>query len=1196
MFMNRNFLHSICILIFTILPSLLVSQIYSIDDSKLILVGQGPVEIGPIVIKNTSKLILSSKDKITFKIPRQMKCDWESCKITIDNKAGLSKEIQPKIKGRKLSFRIPFELEIFETLTISGLKLRNLYKPVFKASIQIYLNDDRCEKESLIFTKIWRNIKNINRLQKGEYSVVDLNFELSQNAKYIVGNDLSNFPDIIIQLKGKDSQIPADQKIIIIFPTSVSKSLNNAYVRLEGLNGFDKNKCRIRWVQMADKLTAQITFNKKVKGEQGIRLTNLKFHRRSEIFDETSIQLSVGDYDGSTISTGKKVWVCDPYVRLNEYPCLIVNLPPSRLPQIEINTGRSDGALNSGDELCFQLPDDMGLYWDRSNTQVNLDGSASDKLDQKINYMSETTAYLNVTENIYSNETIIINGLKVGIRKKMGEDDKQSYRQKAWLKVMFNGPNRPESEIEVPRDFQIAHFVMKSRQQQEFGVKDPLVTAQQIEIEVKSNFDVFNAGDSLILQLPQSLKMNFAHNQSPVRLSGSMASRVDEVQFLNNKNLILPLKSSISPGLKLKINGIQCEAFESKSHDRPLLFHHDSEFPIAQDERGWMISKPYFSLSSDQVIFDNDERTRSFEIIIHTQDFSNYFMRGKQLRLRIPSNIPVSFSPHMQQCRFDAPTSRFLSSDIGFINDKTIALTIKKNIPENTILRICDVFYDKAQDITIEPFTLYMSLNDGYSYLPNHKNITIVSSRSDCNQADHFCKLTKSNFEAGDTLILFLNGSYILQWDVERTQKSLSIEQSKQFINTNPFFINNDYQTIGFRIKQTLGVNDQIKFKGLALRNLSNRFVEAELQIPYHNLFGTQVCKHIYNQRLEKYRLPITTNDSAKLERVERLLPSRSYHEPMIFTDNESFESLKKGFSGEYFILPELILQNGKISPDHKSINLIFERTLNNVPLLIAGQDMETAEEEALELNKNCPDLWYSYYSLAQVYRENPNRIDEARRLYREAKSKGYTSTNMYPPLFADNADDEMNQYIEEGRLVFNNREYVRAEEKFNLFQGLRDSLNSETIGRSYYWPGRVAYQLRDYGYSLDYFKNSKKYGYTHQETDWRVSTGYLITKSEEMLQDTSGRKETEPNIGPLEINPDEQKTVYVSLQKPDNRRDPVVLRSYNRSKQKINFEEAFVIKDKDRYTLEFKPVQNSIRKFATTLIAGAILCVVMLI
>lgn len=1171
-----------------------LAQRIQTDDSKLLLKTAGPIEIGPYKIFVTDRFILDQNSVLFFEIPRSMKCDWSMSEVIIKDKNGDSRTVRPVIKKRKLSFNLPIQVNWGDYFEISGLQIRNLYHTMSKEALIFYIEDgEKIKTNSGKIFNLWDKISKFEKLREGEYSVIDLDFDLESNVKYIIAERVADFPDINLKVNGRHSFIPAGRTIKIRFPENVATGLMESSCNIEGLGGYDHRDCRIRWKNDGQDKLLELYFKKRVKAGKGIRLVNLKFDQRSQVFDKTPVKLELGDYSGGSIQSLKNICVCNPKTDLLDHPRIILNLPAAEMPTIFINTGNSGNLLDVDNELCFQLPAEMGLYWDRSVTAVKINDELIEKIDTKVYYPSETVAYLRIIKKIDAHEELRIDGLRIGIRRTIEKESDENIFQKAYLKVMFNGVNHPEAEKDIWQDIQIAHFSMRSRSRQEFAVRDPLTMLHPVEINIESNFSVFKPDDRLILQIPDDLHMVFARNQSAVHLSGSMREYINDVSYLNSKNLILNIQRSIPPRTKLIIEGIQCESFGRNSNGKLLLFHQDATSPIARDENDWMIASPSFTIADDQKIFDRSDKSKGFELIIRTQEYTNYYRRGKKIRIMIPTDVPVSFYPDMAQIRLDKVSRRFLNPQVAFINDKTIEFTIIRDIPARICLRISEIYYGRPYDVSVSPDVLYMSVNDGFSFVPSQKNISVVSSRSNCNQADHFCRLVESNFNKGDTLILQLNGSQNLQWDIKNIEKALTIEQSTPLID--PHFISfKDYQKIGFNILRSFEINDQIRFNGLILLNSSNRRAEAVLEIPYHNFYGKYTAGNIYNNRDEKYSLPIACNQPVQVKRLSRMWPDSSYYAPMIRCNDKGFAEIAAGYSGKSIILPEIILQNGRVIYDHQRINNTFKRALNNVPELIDQGDMETAEEEAIELNRNCPDLWYGYYSLAQVYRENPNRIAEARRLYREAKRHGYVSSDKYPQLFQDNSDDEMNQYIAEGRQYFEKRNYIAAEEKFLLYQDLRDSLREETIGKAYYWLGRVAYNLKDYPYAINYFNYSINYSYFPAYDDDLEPADYYIAKSNEMLARTE-KLITDIPIEPP-VPPEDQNIIYISLIKPDKRHDPIILDGEFGPKRRYFFGEPIEIHDQEHYEIKFRPVGNAMKNLSWTIFTGAVLWVFLFI
>lgn len=1176
---KRYILYSLIILILYLLTGIKTNA-QSIECSPMLIkAGTDTAEINKIIIKNNIRLVWGKGTPVKIEIPHRIKCSWVSTNIKIGWET-----IKPQTDGRNLKFKLPKDIEYGQSIEILGLKIKNCDTPTRKFSLKIRVGEDVCDYKGKILP-FFSYLSNIGRLGNGELLISSIHFSFKKNAKYLFRNGLINLPPLIIKVN-KKSFIPKNHELSIIFPKSIADLIHYNNIKITSNTGFKSSNVNLKWSREKESLIAHILLKRPLKSGQELCLENIRINTSEKLVSKSHIELLVDQNSGEKIRTKEELLITNPSVRFFKNPGLTVNLPPTKIPVIEFNTGRISGLLQKGESVYLSLPENTGLYWDRTVTTIEINNN---KISDKISYLSNKIAYLEVDKVLKGGENYKISGLKVGIRNDKKDDYSSSYRKDLFLKISFGDFESAYLTYEVPQSFQIAHFILSSIRNQEFCLKDPPTQISPIKIIAKSNFPCFQENDTLIVKLPDNLKMTFSRNIARLKLGGTMSKRIKKEFFINSKTLGLTLSEPVLPGEELILSGLVGQIFANQSIGNLELFHSQSALPLAKDLKKWMVSLPIFFMSDNQVIFSESDSSLCYELNINTGEFSRYFDDNKEIWIKIPDDIQLEFNLNNTICKLYGKSNKYLEEHISYVNDKIMIIDIRQPIPSNTLLRIGGIEFGQAGRVTQEPKYLLVSYNQGSYYYPCENSLRIVSANSDCNKSEHYCKLANSNFRSGDTLTICLKNNRSFQWDAESTQRNLKIEQSKYYLDIeNPIFTN-DYRSIRFKVIKGLDINAKITFSGLYISHKTDFHGKAYITIKYKNLYGTQETWVIHDRNFLQYDLPLSYLRKTEVNQLGRLNPLLSYTYPMIVMNDKAIESIKIPIEQNIYKIPEFTLRNGKISQTLKSKFDKYKRTMNNVPVFIEKGNLEAAQQEAEILRKNCPDLWYGYYQLAQVYKQNENLISQARSLYQEARSLGFNPNDTYPALFADDADDEMNQYIDEGRKLLSEGQIIAAEEKFLLFNTLRDSLDSETIGRVYYWLGRVAYKLKDYEYALDYFQLSQQYGYYHLEADYKGGTDYLISECKAKMQSTSIASVV-PNIE-SQPPPKDQNEVAIRIIKPNKRQNPVILRRTEAKDIKARFNQNIIVLDKEKYQLEFHPIAHSLKNAGIIITIGAIVC-----
>ncbi|MCG2716772.1 MAG: hypothetical protein L6422_10990 [Candidatus Marinimicrobia bacterium] len=1175
------------------------AQIITGCETKLFLNNSQTAQLGKYVIKNDDYRSWDKHTKISIVLPIFSKIEWADSQIKLIYK---KKEyvVQPIISHKRCNIQIPFEVSSKESIEIYGLTLRNVYFPTKKLAPKIFINNQPCEFSGFKGRMIKINPFNQHKLLLDEIAITDIRFDFVKPGRYIIGHRLQSLPEIYLSVGPKPSIIPKGQKLNIFFPPSISKNIVYNNGKINGVDYKLSEKIKVDFSDSDNGLCAKLTFNRPLFSGDSLKISNLFIHTDHVIVDPVSIQLRIPESSGSDIFTKHQLYIADPFTQLTDYPEVIVNFPSVELPELIIDAGKVQGGINASSDIYFELPKDVGFEWDRTVNQILVEGSAADKISEKVHFLNKTTIRIDVLSDFQPDDWLRIKGLKFALRIVDTDNIENLIKDKKYIHIHYCGYNMSSGLDVLSREIQIAHFTMQSSAPQVFYYKDQTSEANAIHFQVESNFSCFKPDEVLILTIPDRLSIEWSNRTEGIFLDGNMKSKVKNIKYIDPKRLGFVLANAVNPNDKLIINGLKTEGFFREGREKLGLYHSMSDLPLCVDTENWIVEKPYFNMSDDLSLFTG-QTNQCYELTIKTQELNSYLKPGSEIWFRISEQYPVQFDLNQRSCQFDKQTEQYLSPDIKYISDKTIALSVIRYIPSNTTLKISNLWFGEPLQETDQFSQLQMSFNKGFSYVPCDKNISIVSTDDKCNQSVHLCTLVESNFNKSDFLIIELADTRFMQWDMKMTTNKMNVGQKKNYINVENVNFSNNYKTIKFDINKKWDINERIDFSGLYVSIKNNHYDLADkalISILYKNNYGSQEYR---------YHVPISYKEITPPEKYKRHIPGKTYINPFIKFKSENGKSLFIEKGNDILRIPDFYIQNGSVyATDMDSYN-VFRRAGPNITVFLRKKQLETARSEAEKLIKDCPNLWKGYWALARVLKEDKNLINDARDSYQRAKELGFEPGMMWGTMrceviFIDDPNGEMGQYIEDGIVLFDSSNYLDAEEKFLMYSDLIDSLSYQMIGESNYWLGRVAYELHDYEYAKRYFETTQDYDYDFVDDRQEYSVSYL-------LEDCIRNIETElseidyyhPDISQQDRPVyEEQKPVLMTFHKPDGRQDRIVLLRQNQARKRRvktdRFEDTFELKDKDEYTIQFKPIVNSIIRLTSVVLIGVACCTILFI
>lgn len=1162
------------------LPGQIVSTSATI---KLILKGSKPVALGDFILINDTYKPWENDLPITVSIPRSLQCIWNEGPLFMKYKDKIMVIKEPSYKGGKCRFLLPEQINPGESCTIMGLSIRNHFSSTKAARIRFLVGEEKCEYFSIYPWKSWGKIKE----GIGKYLVADIDIELTNKAKYLLNHNILDLPIIYLKVGKPPSYIPKNSKIRIYFP----ERLNNVLIY-----NVDALKCTIGGKSKFSLLNKDIslsidtnsiilTINENIKSGEIIKIDGIKINTNKYVLDPVPISINICGNEDVRKYSDNKVSIAGPKVTLLENPKIIINQPPVEFPEITINTGKIEKVFTKQDDIFIHLPNESGLYWDRQNSYLKIIDSRKKIVTSHFMFIDNNTIKIDLHEDLGSNGLIHINGLKFGCR---NENSRNNYNEKQFVEAFIYGNNNELGQIQLDKEIQIAKLSVQSSEGQIFRKGDISSEVNPFELRISSNYKCFNEGDTIKCRLSSELKGSWSPDFNQIKYSGSISPYIKRIFYNNPQEFCITLISSLPENGYLKLNGLKLIDLKSESEGTLDIYYNSIGFPIAQDSHNWIISDLIFDMANDQMIFKDatkSQENNSVQLLIRTLGLRYYLKGGQEILIELPEEFPVGFDINKQKCFLDVGTRKYLSPNIEYISDKKLTMRIINDVPDNIELKIGGLKYGNPTNISQEPCNLRMSINRGQNHILNKKYISIASIKSECDRSKYYCELTLSNFNQMDTLILALVDTKGFKWDKNKCISDLKVGQTYKYIDQDNLSFNDEDRIIKIPIIREWGINEKITISGLSIKvkNLFNMPDHAYLSIKYCDWYG---------EKMYLYPYPICFKNSDNVEILDTALldPYHSYTNPIIKFSNTQ-NPFKVPLQNTEYTLPAFNIQNGVITKIDYDNYIEYIRTMNNIPIFISNNELQKARGEAEKLRLNCPDLWYGYYRLAQVYKEDETMRAEGRRLYQKAFTLGYKPSEKYPEVFGG-PEQEMARYIEEGIELFKKKQYLKAEEKFQYYLEIEDSLKQETIGRALYWNGRVAFALHDWQYALRFFKQARDKGYNGPNGEYDFITTRLIAQSQDSLDYTITEDHLYyPHIVKKDETTDNEGVVFLTFRHPEGKDEKLSLSDIHSKFNGLKFEHPIKLKERQEYVLHYNPIFNQIVKLSIVTITGIILC-----
>jgi len=757
--------------------------IYTTDDHYLA-TGDYSIFCNPIIIKaDTGVSGISDSANIFIDIDNSINLQWDSQFKKINVIGSGSNKVSDIVSFDNNNQRVIIDvLNDFasgDSIKIVGLKFTNIISSE-RGNLQLSVNKG----------------KSVNNEDPNTIYVGNITLSSEKNQVFIEGSGPRYISNITISDDPVNPVIRENDSLMIAIPQNLLLDWNSSISKINIL-GNDYINDNVSYTQDNDTLIIKV-----IENFQGgsTSFNGLQFYNFSQSYRD-NLELSKVGFLGVNAYDQYHIRIGNPIISLTEDYKYVVN-HNRELGAITIEEGDIEACINKENGIIINKPSRLGINFEDNLNNIEISGSAKDKVNQsQINIFSDSI-YIPVSEDFTKDDYIQISGINI-------------YTTNSSIGSLNLSADRGKYYKSTSERIYIANPFLYSLDNQYFIKNDPSTEIELLVIKGDSTWSGIDENNNIRLIIPSDLYMEWDDSQLTFTLlQGNASSKIgQDVSIIDspaeNKTLLIEVNYEFSPNDSIIIGGLKFKNFSKTSYSSLELSTNGGVSVCSVDPRKKVIASPKFStFKSDKYAFGDPPTSLSRVTISGDDDLTGLtnfsgITANKDIRIIIPDSLDLKWNTNKTWNISGSASSKIDDSFTFENNDKTLIIDVLSDFNPNDQILIDDLQLMDFGKASIG--YLGVSFNNNQSMNVSDKKFKSIGHLK-ISSADNQILIKSLDFKVAENISIYDDSSYpvltpekdikvIIPPSLELDWKdvSLNINESRGgLVSKSNYNINND--------------------------------------------------------------------------------------------------------------------------------------------------------------------------------------------------------------------------------------------------------------------------------------------------------------------------------------------------------------------------------------------------------------------